>query len=164
VRYAGLLTIPILFLTALGGKGDIVTGLRAGGDDYLAKPFDYDEMEARVEALIRRSAITKKILAKPEEMNAGNLRLNLTSRRAYLSGADIGLTPLEFSLAELLAKNRPRFVSPEEIYRAVWDAEPGDDIRQVKKHVHSIRSKLEENGESSVQIEQKRGAGYRICF
>jgi DNA-binding response OmpR family regulator len=155
----GLLVVPILFLSGLGEKSDIVAGLRAGGDDYLAKPFDYEVLEARVEALLRRSVITKKNISAPEELSAGNLKLDLTSRRAYISGVDVFLTPKEFSVVALLLKNRNRFVSSEEIYRAVWNSELSNDIRAVKDHVYSIRRKFED---SDVRIEQRRGNGYRI--
>lgn len=145
--------VRILFLSALGTKEDIVKGLRAGGDDYLAKPYIMDELILRIQALMRRGNMNKK-----EDAN-GRLTFNSLSNQAFYDGRDLMLKPKEYAVLELLDQNRDCYLSAEEIYSAVWNADGGDDLSTVHNHIYSLRKKLAGAG---LSIELKRGRGYRL--
>lgn len=168
--------VPIIFLTALGEKTDVVKGFDAGADDYLTKPFDFDELDARLRAILRRAggerknAVTRQNepvaamtseISMPEVLLVGPFRFDLASQRAYIQDRDLTLSPMEFRVLVFLAKNMNRFSPPEEIYRAVWDMEPGGDTRTLKQCVYILRKKIDAE---PVRVEQKRGAGYRLAF
>jgi DNA-binding response OmpR family regulator len=154
--------VPVLFLSALGENDDIVAGLRAGGDDYMPKPFDFNVLEARIEALLRRS--TRK---QPKELAFGNLKLDVESRRAFFGGTDILLTPKEFVILKLLAQNMNRYVRADEIYKAAWAMEALDDLRAVRQKIYCIRKKLSQYSqyeEPEFEIESERYGGYRMTI
>lgn len=149
------LTVPLLFLTALGENQQIVEGLKRGGDDYLTKPYDLDVLSARVEVLLRRHN------AQLEEqvLRAGTLEISKLPHVAKVEGRDLLLTPRELSLLELLLRQRGQFISTRELYELVWGME-AVDVSPVKQHIHNIRRKL---GESApVAIEAQQGKGYRL--
>ena len=149
--------IRILFLSALNTKADVLAGLRAGGDDYIAKPYDMDELVLRVEALLRRG----KLIGDTEPpLKLGGLELNLTARRALLDGKDMLLKPKEFALLEVLLRNYGQTVSSEELYQRGWAMDNAGDVRTVKEHISRIRSKLGEN--STISIVTERSKGYRL--
>ena len=145
--------IPVLLLTALFESDDVVRGLRAGGDDYLAKPYENKVLLARIESLIRRME------RMPETLTKGSLVLDLYSNRAFSNGEDLLLTEREFALLRLLAQNEGRTVGAEYIYEKVWGLAMNDDNRTLKRHISAIRSKLEASG---CTIQNARGKGY--CF
>jgi DNA-binding response OmpR family regulator len=147
--------ICILFLSALNTKSDLLAGLRAGGDDYMSKPYDMDELLLRVEALLRRG---KFIGIDELEIQLYGLEMNYISRHALLNGRDLLLKPKEFALLEVLVRSRGRTVPVEELYESVWDMNPAGDVRTVKEHISRIRSKLGEN--SRLTIVSERGKGY----
>lgn len=152
-------SIRILFLSALGTKADVLSGLRAGGDDYIAKPYDMDELILRVEALLRRG----KLIGREEPPQVlGRLTLNHTSRRAFLSGRDILLKPKEFALLAVLADNSGEAIPAEELYKKVWGLDISGDVRTVKEHISRIRSKL--GAENDFSIVSERGKGYRLEY
>lgn len=145
--------VRILFLSALGTKEDIVEGLRAGGDDYLAKPYIMDELILRIQSLMRRGNMEQ------EETNPEGLSFNSLSNQAFYDGKDLMLKPKEYAVLELLNKNRDYYLSAEEIYSAVWNIDGGDDLSTVHNHIYSLRKKLAGTGFS---IELKRGRGYQL--
>ncbi|RFZ77476.1 DNA-binding response regulator [Lacrimispora amygdalina] len=147
--------VPILFLSALNTKADLITGLQAGGDDYIPKPYDMDVFLARVEALLRRSRLTGQ---GEEILCIGSLKLDTLSLRAFLKERDLLLKPREFALLATLAKNKGAFISTEALYKTVWGMEPASDTRTVKEHISRLRRKL--GGLSPVRIESERGKGY----
>lgn len=147
--------IRILFLSALNTKADSLAGLRAGGDDYISKPYDMDELLLRVEALLRRG---KLIGLEEQPLRLGGLELDFVSRRALLNGRDILLRPKEFALLEILAHNHGRTVTIHELYEKVWGMDAVGNVRTVKEHISRIRSKLGEN--STFSIVSERGRGY----
>lgn len=129
--------VPILMLTARGAVEDRVKGLDTGADDYLPKPFAFQELLARVRALARRESVHKSNV-----IRIGDLELDALSRSARRAGRDIALTPHEFSLLEALARNEGRTVTREMIQECVW----GDDesySNVVSYHVASLRKKLD---------------------
>jgi DNA-binding response OmpR family regulator len=146
--------IPVLLLTAPGEPGDTVKGLQAGGDDCLTKPYDNDELLARIESLLRRASRPLKKLKK------GLLTLNMISGMAFVNGRDLLLSRKEFAVLLLLAQNEGKTVSPEYLYREVWGL-PMNDNRTLKKHISELRKKLE-NKTSGCEITNVRGEGY--CF
>jgi DNA-binding response OmpR family regulator len=149
--------IRILFLSALNTKSDLLAGLRAGGDDYMAKPYDMDELLLRVEALLRRG---KPIRVDEPAITMYGLEMNFVSRRALLDGRDLLLKPKEFSLLEMLVRSQGKTVPVEELYAKVWNMNAAGDVRTVKEHISRIRSKLDEN--STLTIVSKRGKGYHL--
>jgi DNA-binding response OmpR family regulator len=150
--------VPVLFLTSLGENDDIVAGLRIGGDDYVPKPFDFGVLEARIEALLRRSAQK----SPPGELTCGNLRLDGESSRAFFGDVDLLLTPKEFSVLKFFTQNPNRYISVDEIYKTVWKTEPMDDFRAMRQHIYRIRKKLSQCEGLKVEIESERYAGYRM--
>jgi len=148
--------VRILFLSALNTKADVIEGLQSGGDDYIAKPYLIDELVARVQALLRRGALTR---MEDTPLCVGRLELHLLSRRAYLHGENLFLRAKEFSLLELLVKNRERYMPADEIYTTLWDADALNDVRTIKEHISRLRHKLEGSGAT---IESARGRGYQL--
>ena len=107
----------MLFLTALGGVGDRVRGLEAGGDDYLVKPFAFAELLARINALARRPPLSEI----PTVLHAGDLKMDLLKRTVIRGGRPVDLQPREFQLLEFLLRNADRVVTRTMLLEAVWD-------------------------------------------
>jgi len=133
--------IPILLLTGLTTPEDIVRGLESGGDDYLTKPYDFEVLLARIEALLRRAARI------PKRLEKGELTLDIRSNRAFLRGTDILLSPKEFAVLLLLAENLGQALTTDLIYEAAWRQNAGtgtgaDASGAVKTVVSRLRRKL----------------------
>jgi DNA-binding response OmpR family regulator len=145
-------TVPILMLTARGETRERVLGLEAGADDYLVKPFETDELVARVRALIRRTTGFGKL-------RCGSLELDRIQRRAVLSGAPLSLTTREFALLMHFMHRVDRVVPRSELLSHVWQTnfDPGSNVVEV--HVRRLREKL---GDHAWMIETVRGIGYRL--
>jgi two-component system copper resistance phosphate regulon response regulator CusR len=145
---------PILMLTARGSVDDRVAGLDAGADDYLAKPFDFKELLARLRALLRRPQTLR-----PAEVRAGDLLLNTASHAASRAGAPISLTAKEYALLEFLVLNQDRVVGREQIAQHVWDEsfDPLSNIIDV--YIKRLRAKIDA-GYSRRLIHTRRGEGY----
>jgi len=148
----------ILFLSALDTQQDIITGLRAGGDDYMTKPYLLEELLARVEALLRRSSSSR---IEPPSLHIGPLELSNKAGwfRAYLDGNDLLLTPKEMSLLSILLKRQGQYVSSQELYEQVWGMK-AVDTRTVKQHIRRLREKL--SSAAPIIIEAEQGKGYRL--
>jgi two-component system response regulator MprA len=146
---------PVLMLTARDTVSDKVTGLDAGADDYLAKPFDTEELVARVKALLRRATLR----ADDAKLRFGDLVLDPLSRHVQRGDRDIALTRREFALLEYLVKNAGREVTREQITEHVWgqDTEPSTNVVDV--YVNYLRKKLEGDG-SPALLHTVRGVGY----
>jgi len=145
--------IPILLLTGLTAKEDILRGLKSGGDDYLTKPYDFDELLARVEALLRRAARV------PEVITRDRLSLDVTAGMANLDGMDLLLTQKEFALLLIFVQNEGRHIGGEYLYEKVWKRPLSGDSQAVRKTVSNLRAKI---GGSGWNIEWSRGEGW--CF
>jgi DNA-binding response OmpR family regulator len=143
--------VPILLLTGLTTPADVMRGLNEGGDDYLAKPYDFGVLLARIEALLRRAAQIPKILTK------GALRFDILANQAFLNGNDLLLAKKEFSLLLLLARNEGQALSPEYIYQTVWNQPMGNDNNSLKFQLSRLRKKLGED--FSIQFDNDEG-GY----
>ena len=145
--------VPILMLTARAEVGERVTGLDAGADDYMTKPFELEELLARVRAAIRRAR------AETQTISVGALSIDLVEHIVSVHGARLDLTPREYSLLALLAKSAGRVVSRTEILSKVWATvrDPGSNVIEV--NVKNLRDKL---GVAAPSIETVRGVGYRM--
>ena len=127
---------PVIFLTALGSTEHKVTGLRMGADDYLPKPFEIVELLARVEAVLRRYHKTETMI------QVNNVTIDTASHRVTLDGEEIYLTPKEFDLLLLFARNKNRALYRETIYETVWGGEYMGQSRTVDLHVQRLKKKL----------------------
>ena len=146
---------PVLFLTALGGVGDRVRGLEAGGDDYLVKPFAFAELLARVNALARRPPLTDT----PTVLRAGDLEMDLLKRAVTRVGGPVELQPREFQLLEYLLRNADRVVTRTMLLEAVWDFHFDPKTNIVETHMSRLRAKLARDGGPEL-IHTVRGSGY----
>ncbi|MBW4654619.1 MAG: response regulator transcription factor [Kaiparowitsia implicata GSE-PSE-MK54-09C] len=147
----------MMILSARGTEVDVVTGLRAGADDYLTKPFGMQEFLARVDALIRRN----RAMPASTLMEYGDLRIDLVQRRVYFKGEVVDLTPQEFSLLYVLAQAGGLPLSRAELLRKAWPDEI-DNRRTVDTHVLSLRKKIEDDPRHPNLIQTVRNVGYRF--
>ncbi len=152
LRAAGNST-PVLMLTALGRVDDRVTGLDAGADDYLAKPFALQELLARVRALLRRSTPTNDVL------RFADLSLDVDARELRRGDRLISLTPTEFLLMELLLRHPRRVLARDVILEQVWGYEFSSSTNSLDVYIGYVRKKLEANGEPRL-VHTARGIGY----
>jgi two-component system OmpR family response regulator len=156
VRAGGIRT-PVLFLSTLGGLDDRVTGLDAGGDDYLVKPFAFSELAARVNALGRRPAMA----AMETMLRAGDLEMDLLKRTVTRQGRPIDLQPREFRLLEYLLRNAGRVVTRTMLLEHVWDFHFDPRTTVVETHMSRLRAKVDRDFEIEL-IHTVRGHGYSI--
>lgn len=143
----------IIFLSALGTKNDVLEGLRAGGYDYIAKPYIMEELLLRIKAVLRNSN------NKPDdEYSFGTITLKPHASVAEYRGADLFLNPKEFAVLNLLCQNAGRFINAESILQSVWDTRAGS-VQPVYNCLSALREKLDG---TDVSIEFKRGQGYMV--
>lgn len=150
---------PILMLTAKGQIEDRVTGLDAGADDYLVKPFSTDELLARVRALLRRA---QRQATATRELTLGDVRVELARQRAWRRGKELHLTAKEFAMLRLLADAEGEPVSRERFLDVVWGYGAFPTTRTVDNHIASLRAKLEPNPEQPCWLKTVHGLGYRL--
>lgn len=146
---------PALILSALGSVDDRVKGLRAGGDDYLVKPFAFSELLARIEALLRRGAA----VAATTRLAVGDLELDLLTRTVKRSGKALDLLPREFRLLEYLMRNAGHVVTRTMLLEHVWDYHFDPQTNVVDVHVSRLRQKIDKSFEHPL-LHTVRGAGY----
>jgi len=154
LRAAGVDT-PLLFLTTLGGVGDRVEGLNAGGDDYLVKPFAFSELAARVAALGRRPRQT----LVETKLKVADLELDLLTRAVRRANTEIELQPREFRLLEYLMRHADQVVTRTMLLENVWDVHFDPHTNVVEAHVSRLRAKID-RGHSQPLINTVRGSGY----
>ncbi len=155
LRENGVLA-PVLMLTAKDEVDDRITGLTEGADDYLTKPFSFEELLARIRALIRRSQDYKTPL-----LNVGDLELDPVRRRVVRAGKEITLTGREYALLEYLMRNRGRVVTPSMILDHVWDMNYEGASNIVNVYISHLRNKIDRDHETKL-IQTLRGHGYKI--
>jgi len=150
-------SLPILMLTARDTSTDKVNGLDAGADDYVVKPFDLQELLARIRALLRRGSSTS-----PPILAWGKLLLNPSTYEVTYLDVPLQLTPKEFSLLELLLRNGRRVLSRAVIIDSLWKSESSPEEDTVKAHIKSLRQKLRTVAAPEDFIETVHGLGYRL--
>jgi two-component system OmpR family response regulator len=155
---AAEIDVPVLMLTALGRIEDRVSGLEAGSDDYLVKPFAFSELAARVNALARR----KPMQAEATQLELGGIVMDLLKRQLFRDGAPILLQPREFRILEELMREEGKVVTRTMLLERVWNYHFDPQTNIVETHISRLRSKLNEGGKQDL-IETVRGVGYRIA-
>ena len=153
LRERGVVT-PILMLSARGSLEDRVIGLKAGADDYLAKPFGFSELLARIHALLRRSELTRALVLK-----VGDLTLDPASHRVSRGGVAINLTRREYGILEVLMRHPGEIVERAQLAERVWETEPDRFSTIIDAHVSNLRRKIEPKGAPRL-LHTIRGHGY----
>jgi len=156
-------TIPIIMLSAKSEDMDKIQGLASGADDYLSKPFNPLELIARVKSQLRR--YTKYNIETNKNKNIfeiGDLTLNTDTRQVWIKNKEVRLTPKEFDILELLARNKGIVLSIEKIYEAVWKENFYKSENSVMVHITKIRDKIEEDSKHPIYIKTIWGVGYKI--
>ncbi|MFN3856447.1 MAG: response regulator transcription factor [Caulobacter sp.] len=148
---------PVLFLSALGEIDDRVTGLKAGADDYLVKPYAFPELMARVEALARR----RETGAVSTTLKVGDLEMNLLTREVHRSGTEVDLQPREFQLLEFLMRHAGQSVTRTMLLEKVWEYHFDPQTNVIDVHISRLRSKIDK-GFDRQMLQTVRGAGYRL--
>jgi len=152
-------TTPVLILSALGEVDDRVKGLKAGGDDYLVKPFAFSELLARLEALARRAKTGSD--APATVLRAGDLEMDLLRREVRRAGKPIDLQPREFQLLEFLLRHVGQVVTRTMLLEGVWDYHFDPQTNVIDVHISRLRSKIDKGFERPL-LHTVRGAGYRL--
>ncbi len=148
---------PVLFLSALGEINDRVTGLKAGGDDYLVKPYAFAELIARVEALARR----RETGSVQTVLKVGDLEMDLLGREVRRAGQEIDLQPREFQLLEFLMRNAGQSVTRTMLLEKVWEYHFDPQTNVIDVHISRLRAKIDK-GFDRPMLQTVRGAGYRL--
>ena len=149
-------TVPIVMMSAKNDTEDVVKGLEAGADDYIDKPFDNPEVEARIKAILRRSPAQVS-----SHLQIGNIKIDQIQHSIIRDGQVIALTRLEFDLLVALAKEPGRVFTREALLSEVWGYRPATDTRLVNVHIQRLRSKVEIDPENPKIILTVRGVGYK---
>lgn|SRR3989338_5241434 len=150
------LSIPVLVLTAKVDVNDKITALNFGADDYLVKPFAFDELLARIRALLRRPTETL-----PTELKVKNLSLNVATRQALRNGKELNLTLKEFNLLEYLMRHPNQVLTREQILAHLWDFDYNSFSNVIDVHIKNLRKKINGNGHEKL-LETIYGVGYRL--
>ncbi|WP_322045702.1 response regulator transcription factor [Paraburkholderia sp. J67] len=156
MRTVGIQT-PVLMLSALGDVDERVRGLRAGGDDYLTKPFDPEELTARLEVLLRRRQAST--VARETALHVGPLELDLISRKVRRDGEEVALLPTEYRVLEFMMRHAGKTITRTMLFEAVWGYhfDPGTNLIDV--HMGRLRKKIDPPGVAPL-IQTVRGSGY----
>ena len=156
--------VPVLFLTAKSRESDLTMGYASGGDDYLAKPFSYPELLARVKGLLRRYQVYKgKPEAAAEEAEWCGLRVSLTGNMVWRNDRELDLTDTEWRILRLLVQNRGKIFSMENLYESVWqETYFPSSANTVMVHIRRLREKVEDDPRHPEYIKTVWGKGYRV--
>ena len=151
-------SVPVILLTALDDTESVVKGLAMGADDYLVKPFDIRELDARIQAIMRRLAGN----GDTSRFAVGRIQIDDRSKTVTVGNMTLALSPKEYSLLKLLASEPGRVFSSEEIIEHVWPDSRRAAASDVKQYIHLLRNKLEKKANLSSPIENIKGFGYRL--
>ena len=152
--------LPIVMLTARDSEAERVSGLEAGADDYVTKPFSVAELVSRVRALLRRRELDRGPVAYVQRVGA--LELDVTRHAASVDGRPLYLTRSEFRLLSLLASTPGRVFTRDELVAQLWDGDTDGDRRAIDVHMSNLRRKLEDDARNPRRLETVRGVGYRL--
>ncbi|WP_280770425.1 response regulator transcription factor [Salipaludibacillus daqingensis] len=153
--------VPIIFMSCKRSSNDKVRGLNAGGDDYITKPFDLAELEARIKANLRRNVS----LSRPKKnriLSSGGVSIDLNSFDVYVKGNQVSLYAKELQLLLLFLKNPNQVFSSEQLYNQIWGVDQYGDLKTVSVHIRNLRKKIEENPANPAYIQTVRGFGYKF--
>lgn len=160
-RLRELSDMPIIFLTARTDVKDVVKGLEMGADDYIVKPYDNEELIARIRAHLRRaptSSVSEELV-----FDNGNFRINFLNREVIVRGELVHLTPKEFKLLGVLVKNAGRVIPRNDLVKEAWGPEYADATDSLKLYIHYLRQKVESDAQDPDYILTSRGVGYRFA-
>ena len=160
-RLRDLIVAPVLILTVQDAETDKVRGLDLGADDYITKPFDQLELLARVNAVLRRSRLSRSG-ASGQHFRSGRLFVDFGTREVRVNGALVELPPIEYSLLYHLVKQANRVVPHRLLIERVWGREYTDHLASVKVHIRKLRSKLEDDPQHPELIVSERSVGYKF--
>jgi two-component system KDP operon response regulator KdpE len=149
--------VPILVLSAVGEEGEKIAALDAGADDYVTKPFSGDELLARLRAALRRTAPS----AQPV-LEVGELRIDLEKRAVTMAGEPVALTPIEYDLLRLLARNEGKLLTHPAILREIWGPAYGEESNYLHVYVSHLRQKIEPEPARPRYLLTQPGVGYRL--
>ncbi len=155
--------IPIIMLTALDDSMDRIRGLELGADDYLVKPFGFEELHAHVRAMLRRVRLDKQLITE-QIINAGKFELNIEARYLKKNGERIELRQKEFEIVTLLMSNIGKVVTREQLFDEVWGTDWLGDTRTLDVHMSWIRSKIEDDPTRPQYCNTVRGIGYQFIL
>ncbi len=154
--------VPILILTVLKEKANVVRGLALGADEFVAKPFRPGELVARIQALLRRADMTKASSNRTSFYDDGNLAIDFERQQVYLQGQPVNLSPTEFRLLACLVRNAGRVVPHKTLLTRVWGPEYADETHYVKLYIRYLRQKIEECPRRPKYVLTEWGVGYRF--
>ncbi|MEC0166952.1 response regulator transcription factor [Paenibacillus graminis] len=154
--------IPILMLTARSETKDKVLGLGIGADDYLTKPFEPEELLARIHSLLRRSSLNRTIEPQEKQLNYPGLRILPEAREVYIEGKRADFTLKEFDLLTMLARSSQRVFTRDELVERLWGNDYGGETRVIDTHIKNIREKLQKAGLPYNPVQTVWGLGYKF--
>ena len=161
-RMRAFSSTPVIMLTARGEEMDRILGLEVGADDYLAKPFSFRELLARIRSILRRVEMDRQT-SQFQPVTVGNLTLDPISRRAFRGQQELQLSAREFDLLAILMRNAGRALSRDELLSQVWGEDWIGDPRTLDVHVRWLRLKIEDDPATPVYVQTVRGHGYRFA-
>lgn len=161
-RIRAFSSTPVIMLTARGEEMDRILGLEVGADDYLAKPFSFRELLARIRSILRRVEMDRQT-SQFQPVTVGNLTLDPISRRAFRGQQELQLSAREFDLLAILMRNAGRALSRDELLSQVWGEDWIGDPRTLDVHVRWLRLKIEDDPATPVYVQTVRGHGYRFA-
>ncbi len=154
--------VPIIMLTALGNTDSLVQGFELGADDYIAKPFTFREVEARIQAILRRVEWGQQRASSSREITIGRVKIDAESHEVFVDGESRHLTPIEFQLLYYLMSHAGQTISKATLFREVWGYDFVGGTNLVEVGIRRLREKIEENPSKPTHILTVRGAGYRF--
>lgn len=163
IKVREIAEMPIIMLSAKTQDMDKIKGLTTGADDYMTKPFNPLELLARIKSQLRRYIrMSGGMVQNEDEIEIGEMLINVSTHEVTVGGQEIKLTPREFSILELLSRNRGIVFSAEKIYEKVWKEKSFQSDNTVMVHIRKIREKIEKNPRKPVFIKTVWGVGYKI--
>lgn len=155
--------VPIIMLTAKGEDADKIMGLEVGADDYVTKPFNVQEVKARMNAVLRRTQYKPDAKSEKDDLSTikrGSILLDVNNRRCYINEKEFNLTSKEFEVLALLLSNPGQIYSRDKLLNLVWGSEYPGDARTVDVHVRRLREKIEPDPGEPIYVHTKWGVGY----
>ncbi len=154
--------IPIIMLTALSQLNDKVNGFNIGVDDYLVKPFEMEELQVRIRALLKRSHQIPQSASTRDLLTLGEITLLPETYSVKINNKVAKLTPIEFDIFNLLFQNHGNMVSSAQLLKEIWGYSPDDDIETIRVHIRHLRTKLDKISDGKKYIETIYGGGYKL--